>query len=217
MSLSLNHISVVSLWVQRHRWGMQIHIVITWQGPYGPCQVKQCSLQSQQFCQHILHVKQSEEAFGWMFCALVCVALCVITKYKTTLYKFNWLKDKLPSLDSSAFPADQAHHAVRAVRVKIWVKTSCPGLDRPTGKQRPEEFYRVNSGHLLVAWQTELSHFIVLGKQIGCCGPSWSMTIKQSPQIVQPFQAAFNNYQATALRVQLQRQLCLMFYWRLCP
>ena len=37
------------------------------------------------------------------------------------------------------------------------------------------------------------------------------MTIKQSLQIVQLFQAAFN-YQATALGVQLQRQLWLMFY-----
>ena len=91
----------------------------------GPCQVKRYSLRSQQFCQHILRVEQSEGAFVWIFCALVCVALCVIAKYKTTLYKFNWLKDKLPCLDSPASPADQAHHAVRAVRVKICVKTSC--------------------------------------------------------------------------------------------
>ena len=95
-------------------------------GPYGPCQVKRYSLRSQQFCLHILCVEQSEGTFVWMFYDLVCVALCVIAKYKTTLYKFNWLKDKLPCLDSSASPADQAHHAVRAVRVKICVKTSCP-------------------------------------------------------------------------------------------
>ena len=75
---------------------------------------------------HSFFVEQREGAFFWMFCALVCVALCVIAKYKTTLHKFNWLKDKLPCLDSSASPADQAHHAVRAVRVKICVKTSCP-------------------------------------------------------------------------------------------
>ena len=37
------------------------------------------------------------------------------------------------------------------------------------------------------------------------------MVIKQSLQIVQLFQAAFN-YRATALRVQLQR-LLVMFYW----
>ena len=82
--------------------------VITWQGPYGSCQVKRYSLRSQQFCQHILCVEQSEGAFVWMFCALVCVALCVIAKYKTTLYKFNWLKDKLPCLDSLASSADRA-------------------------------------------------------------------------------------------------------------
>ena len=54
-----------------------------------------------------------------------------------------------------------------------WKFASIQGvLDRPTGKQRPEEFYRVNSGHLLV-----------VGKQIDCCG-SLSMIIKQSLQIV---------------------------------
>ena len=66
---------------------------------YGLCQVKRYSLRSQQSCQHILCVEQSEGAFAWMFRALGCVALCVIAKYKTTLYKFNWLKDKLPCLD----------------------------------------------------------------------------------------------------------------------
>ena len=86
--------------------------------------------------------------------ALRCASL---PNTKQPCTKFNWLKDKLPCLDSSASPADQAHHAVRAVRVKICVKTSCPVLDRPTGKQRPEVFYRVNinSGHLLVAWQAD--------------------------------------------------------------
>ena len=35
-------------------------------------------------------------------------------------------------------------------------------LDTPTGKQRPEEFYRVNSGHLLVAWQADRLLWIVI-------------------------------------------------------
>ena len=51
------------------------------------------------------------------------------------------------------------------------------------------------------------------GEQIDCCGPSTSssMIIKQSLQIVQPFQAAFN-CQATAHRVQRQ-----MYLNRPCP
>ena len=80
---------------------------ITWQGPYGPCQVKRYSSVAKSA---ILSAHSSCRAKGVRLDVLCpCLrwaALCVIAKYKTTLYKFNWLKDKLPCLDSSASPAE---------------------------------------------------------------------------------------------------------------
>ena len=56
-------------------------------------------------------------------CLRCAVRHCQI---QNNLVQVQMAEDKLPCLDSSASPADQAHHAVRAVRVKICVKTSCP-------------------------------------------------------------------------------------------